>query len=102
MDTKKLAKELKQKLDKYDSFTGLYLFGSRVKGTHKPTSDIDIVGVFTNEDSLEKQLDISGEVLDIELEYDVIIDFKYMTKEELEFNWVFFDEVKKGFYYAAG
>ena len=98
MNIKKIAEELKIKLSQYDDFIGLYLYGSQIKGIYNKDSDIDIVGVFgTNRDY---SLDIHGEALDLELKYDVIIDFHTMTPEELDLNSIYFNEIKKGFYYA--
>ena len=98
MDAKKIARELRDKLRKYEDFIGLYLYGSYAKGTATQDSDIDIVGVFKTR--REQSRDVHGESLDVMLKYDVIIDFQPMTLEELNFNWIYFDEVKKGFYYA--
>lgn len=94
----KIAQELRDKLRKYDDFIGLYLYGSYAKGTAKPDSDIDIVGVFkTNRDD---SADVHGESFEVMLEHDVVIDFQPMTPEELNFNFIYFNEVKKGVYYA--
>jgi len=98
MNIKKIAEELKEKLSKYDDFIGLYLYGSQIKGHFKKDSDIDIVGVFQT--SKDYSLDVHGEALDLELKYDVVIDFHPMTQEELELNYIYFNEIKKGFYYA--
>ncbi|OGI03510.1 MAG: hypothetical protein A2Y25_10985 [Candidatus Melainabacteria bacterium GWF2_37_15] len=98
MNAKKIAQELCDKLRKYDDFMGLYLYGSYAKGTATLDSDIDIVGVFKTR--REQSTEVHGETLDLMIKYDAIIDFQPMTLEELNFNWIYFDEVKKGFYYA--
>lgn len=94
----KIALKLKEKLNKYDDFVGLYLYGSQVTGKAKKDSDIDIVAVF------DKNRDLSDEVLDdayeIELENDIILDFHPMTMEQLNMDWFYFNEIKKGLYYA--
>lgn len=104
MKTKKkniinIAKKLKEKLLKYKKFEGLYLYGSRLKGNYRKNSDIDIVAVF-EDDKVCKGLKIYGEVLDIELEYNVVLDFHAMTEKELNLNSIFYNELKRGLYYA--
>lgn len=101
MNIQELAQKLRDKLKKYDGFKGLYLYGSQVKGTSGKDSDIDIVALFDYEQSYEKELEISGEVIDIELDNDVFIDFHSMTEKELNLNYVYFNEIKKGMFYAA-
>ncbi len=103
MDVKEIAKKICDKLKKYDDFKGLYLYGSRITGNYKDDSDIDIVGVFEKEQDYKKELEISGEVIDIELGFEnyVIIDFHPMTEAELNRNYIYFNEIKKGIFYAA-
>lgn len=103
MDIKEIAQKLRDKLKKYDDFKGLYLYGSRITGNYNEDSDIDIVGVFKKEQDYEKEMEISGEILDIESEFEnyVIIDFHPMTEEELKSNYIYFNEIKKGIFYAA-
>lgn len=43
------------------------------------------------------ELDVCGNVLELELDYDIIIDFHPMTPAELARNRVYFNEIKKGF-----
>jgi predicted nucleotidyltransferase len=93
-----IAKKLKEKLKKYTDFEGLYLYGSQVTGKTNKYSDIDICAVF------KKNKDYSREVLhdayQIELDNDIILDFHPMTLEQLNENWFYFNEIKKGVYYA--
>lgn len=98
MDAKKIAQELRDILRKYDDFIGLYLYGSYAKGTASADSDIDIVAVFKTDRSNETE--VHGEPLAVELQYDVVIDFHPKTPEELNLNWIYFNEIKKGFYYG--
>lgn len=101
MNVNEIAQKLRDKLKRYKDFQGLYLYGSHVKGNARPNSDIDIVAVFEEQPKFEKRMLIFEEVLDVELEDDVIIDCHPMTNEELNLNYIFFNEVKKGLYYEA-
>lgn len=98
MNIKKIARELREKFLKYDDFIGLYLYGSRIKGNYTEDSDIDIAGIFKT--PKDYSLDVHGEALELELKYDLVIDFHPMTPEELELNYIYFNEIKKGLYYA--
>lgn len=101
MDVKEIANKLIEKLNKYKEFKGLYIYGSRVYGNPRPDSDLDVIAVF--EKKLDRNLShkISGEILGIEAENDIFIDIFKMTEEELNLNHLFFDEVKRGLYYAG-
>jgi len=101
MNIKQIAKKLRDKLKKYDDFIGLYVYGSRIAGNYKKDSDLDIIAVFEKEPEYEKSLEISGDVNDIEAESDIFIDFHAMTEDELNLNFIFFNEVKKGLFYAV-
>lgn len=93
-----IAKKLREVLRKYADFEGLYLYGSQVTGRAKKDSDIDIVAVFKkNRDNSDEVL---GDAYEIELENDIILDFHPMTLEQLNENWFYFNEIKKGIYYA--
>lgn len=101
MDIKLIAQQLKDKLSKYDDFIGLYLYGSYINGNSNINSDIDIVAIFSNNPNYDKRKSIFGDSLEYELEHDIIIDIHPMTEEELQLNYIFYEEVKKGLYYAA-
>jgi len=93
-----IAEKLREKLKKYADFEGLYLYGSQVTGKINEYSDIDIVAIFnTNRDHSKEVL---GDAYDVELENDVILDFHPMTMEQLKIDWFYFNEIKKGIYYA--
>lgn len=93
-----LNKNLK---DTFNDFKGAYLYGSQVKGTSSSDSDIDIVAVFDNVDR-NKRMDIWGIVGKIEAELDVFIDLHPMTKEELERNYIYYEQVvNNGIFYEA-
>ena len=101
MNIKEIAQKLRDRLNKYDNFTGLWVYGSRVNGTPRHDSDLDTVAIFKKRLSYQDSLNISGEVLDLELEYNIPISTFKMTEEELNLNYMFYDEVKKGLYYGA-
>lgn len=100
MNVQEIAQKLRDKLKQYDDFQGLYLYGSQVKGTAEPHSDVDIVAIFKQDPNYDKRRSIFGEVLDIELDYDIFIDFHPMTENELNLNYIFFNEIKKGLFYG--
>ncbi len=100
MDIKEIAKNLRDKLKKYDDFKGLYLYGSRITENYKENSDIDIVAVFEKEQDYSKEMEICRFILDLDIEYDAVIDFRPMTEEELKSNFIYFNEIKKGIYFA--
>jgi len=98
----KLIKELNTRIAKdYSDFKGCYLYGSRVKKTHHQDSDVDIVAIFDYIDRA-KDLEIRGIVCELMYIYDVYIDFRTYTLEDLMKNPIYCDEVtKKGRFYDA-
>jgi len=97
-EVKKIAEELRDKLKEYEDFEGLYLYGSQAKETAAPESDIDIAGIFKYNHNYD--LDLNSKIYDLELEYDVLIDFHSVTPDELRKNYIYQNEIKKGIYYA--
>lgn len=98
IEATKIAQELKDKLKEYEDFEGLYLYGSQAKGNFKENSDIDILAVFNTDRTYDKS--VGAKVYDLDLEYDIIIDFHRTTPAELEADYIYSREVKKGIYYA--
>ena len=94
----KIAMKLRDKLSEYNDFIGLYLYGSQISGKATENSDIDIVGIFENDKDLDSS--ISMKILDLDLEFDVVVDFQRMTLSCLNKDPLYFNEVKKGIYYA--
>ena len=94
----KIALNLRDKLREYDDFIGLYLYGSQASGKATKDSDIDIVGVFKSDKQLDNSL--SMKILDLDLEYSVVVDFQRMTPQCLKIDPLYFREIKKGIYYA--
>jgi len=98
----KIIKELNKLIkEQFPDLKGLYLYGSQVKGTAHKNSDIDVLALF-EEVSREKNFEIYGIIGDLEYKYDVYIDFRAYTSDDLERNPIYYDEVvNKGQYYAA-
>lgn len=94
----KIAIKLRDKLREYNDFIGLYLYGSHITGKATKESDIDIVGVFKENKDFDNS--VSMKILDIDLEFNVVVDFQRMTLSCLNKDPLYFNEVKKGVYYA--
>ncbi|MDR1167282.1 MAG: nucleotidyltransferase domain-containing protein [Heliobacteriaceae bacterium] len=99
----KIARELNTALKKtLDGFEGLYVFGSQVRGEATKDSDIDIVVIMNDPDNFDKRDIIWGIVSLLEYNYDIFLDIHPKTREQLEMNYSFHDEVvNKGVFYAA-
>ncbi|OGU34696.1 MAG: hypothetical protein A2068_08630 [Ignavibacteria bacterium GWB2_35_6b] len=104
LDINNIIKNLNTELRKeFDSYNGIFFYGSHVKGTANTDSDYDIIILF------EKGVDenIENKVLDIvyeyELKYEILIDYRIYTLQDItEPVTVFRENVKKeGVYYAA-
>ena len=78
----------------FDDFEGMYLYGSQARGDFNKNkdSDIDIVAVFKEENKEKRRL-IWRIVSRVEYDFDVSIDLHPMTKESLEKNTVFHNQV---------
>jgi len=96
----RLRDELKQSID---DFEGLYVFGSQIRGDAKDDSDLDIVVLFKK--SSFYLPDIFYSILS-KIDYDyydkVFMDVLPYTREELQRNYFFHDEVvNKGIFYGT-
>lgn len=94
----KIAVELHRKLHRHKSFIGLYLYGSCIRDTVTPESDIDIVAIFT--ESKDNDRGPLRDAWDLEIDNDVVIDFHAMSESQLQQDWFFYNEVKKGIFYG--
>ena len=76
----------------FDDFQGIYLAG--LYTDYKPHEDEDLtwVGIFNQEDK-HKREQIWRIIGKAEVDFDVFIDFYPMTKEELENDEEFFEDV---------
>ncbi|MCL2334910.1 MAG: nucleotidyltransferase domain-containing protein [Endomicrobia bacterium] len=94
-----LRKALKNSLE---DFEGLYLYGSHVKGNAKDDSDVDVVVILDRAGDRNVRGIIWDIVSFLDYKYDLVFDLHPMTREELERNPVFYDEVvNKGIFYDA-
>lgn len=85
----------------FNDFRGAYLYGSCAKNTNNIDSDIDIVALFDSVDRQKRSL-IWKIVGRIEAKYSIYIDLHPITKEELERNPIYYNEVvNKGIFYNA-
>ena len=98
----RLARELRNALQKsFKDFEGLYVFGSHARGTAHKDSDVDIVILFktTHKNESDEYYRIISKLM---YDYGVMLDIHLRTREQLEFNYLFHDEVvNKGVFYDA-
>ena len=76
-----LSSELKKN---YVDFVGITFFGSRYRGDFSAESDFDIVIMFSEKPGWQKESDVMGIVLEIELKYDILIDAKVYHEAEIK------------------
>ena len=93
---KQLNKELS---NQFSDFQGIYLYGLFADFKPHDEEDIELVGIFECENK-EKREQIWPIVGKIETEFDVFIDFYPITKDELEKDQDFFEDVViRGIFY---
>jgi predicted nucleotidyltransferase len=98
-----IARKLRDALkETIDGFEGLYVYGSQVRGDATQDSDIDIMVLFTN--AADKKSPAYYRVVS-QIMYDYYgndLDLHRRTREELERNYRYYDEVvNKGVFYAT-
>ncbi len=78
--------ELKELLLKSfpDYIEKVIFFGSRVNGNAQEYSDYDILLILKKSYDWRLENEIYGKCCDINLKYDIIIDIKIISKEELQ------------------
>jgi predicted nucleotidyltransferase len=85
METMTLIRDINTDLKAvFQDYLGLYFFGSRSRKTHYDYSDYDMVFVFKTKPDWRKKDKIREIVYRKEVEYDVVIDGKYYSQEEIE------------------
>ena len=96
---RKLRDEFKEAIN---GFEGLYVFGSQTREDVTTDSDIDIVVLFN--DTADKKTPAYYSIVS-QIMYDYYgnnLDLHRRTREELESNYSFYDEVvNKGVFYSA-
>ena len=75
-----LGNELKQK---YPSYKGIYLYGSRARGNYSADSDYDMVITFDKEIDWRFESGILGIVYNYIVEYEILIDCKVYNNSEI-------------------
>lgn len=102
MDISEVIKELNSRIKaKFPDFRGSYLFGSYARGDYHKDSDVDLVLLFDeiDDDKISYVYNIMGE---LDYENDIVTIGLLYTKEKLEKNYIFHNEVvNKGIYYNA-
>lgn len=87
--------------EKYLGFEGLYLYGSQVRGTANKNSDIDMVLLFNSKLTNREALDLAGIIGDLELTFNVFIDYHPYTLLELKKNPFYYESVvEEGTYFG--
>lgn len=78
----KYKKKLIEIIEKYISDSKIYLFGSRAKGRHRETSDVDISIDAGKELSSNLLYKIKDEIEESNIPYFVdVVDFNYVSDE---------------------
>ncbi len=85
MESKLLAKEIKQHLNKYlnNIVSDVVIFGSRAKGTADKDSDYDVLIVLNMEYTQKTKKIINGLCYDFDLKYDIFLDTQIISISEL-------------------
>lgn len=96
---KKLNEVIK---DSFSDFIGIYLYGSYANNSATENSDIDLVAIFTESLSRDNKLKLWSIVGKLENNYNVFFDLHPLSKEELERNPIYYNQVvNKGIFYGV-
>ncbi len=86
----------------FNGYKGLYLYGSRAKGTSKEDSDYDIIILLERKMTPQEKSDVYGEMSRLMYELHIFMDTQFLTQEELEYDIFFYREVVNyGKFYKA-
>ena len=96
----KINQELKER---YEEFLGMYFFGSRMRQNFSEDSDFDILLIFDREIDYPFKREVRDILYDYMLQYDVVIDAKIFSLDEVKYpEMPFVQEVKQnGLYYGV-
>ena len=68
-----------------DRIEAVYLYGSRARGEARPDSDIDVLVVIRGDFDYKNMLDQTiDNIVDLSLEYDVVISRVFVSKDRFE------------------
>lgn len=86
MESKLLAKEIKQHLNKHlnNIISDVIIFGSRLKGTADKDSDYDVLIILDTDYTQKTKKIINGLCYDFDLKYDIFLDTQIISISELE------------------
>jgi predicted nucleotidyltransferase len=93
----------KQLKTRYRDFKGTYFFGSRLGGVINPDSDFDLLLVFDRDINYPFKREIRDIIYEFMLRYDIVIDTKIFSENDMKHpNMPFTEGVKKnGYFHAA-
>lgn len=88
---------------RFQDYMGVYFFGSRSRGDYAEYSDYDMVFAFRTEPDWRKKNQVREFIYLKEVEYDLVIDGKYYSQEDVKHcKTPFLESVfKKGKFYAV-
>ncbi|MBM3436006.1 MAG: nucleotidyltransferase domain-containing protein [Bacteroidetes bacterium] len=100
-----IVKELKSLLigNLGDEVAEVVLFGSQLKGSAQPDSDVDVLIVLKSDSGWKNRRKINDLCYEIDLKYDVFLDTQIITVNELQSGLrgkhpVFVNALKEGYH----
>lgn len=105
MDSRLIVKELKRILTKNlgDDVAEVVLFGSQLKGTTQPDSDIDVLVVLKSDSGWKNRRKINDLCYKLDLKYEVFLDTQIISIQELNTGLrgkhpIFVNALKEGYH----
>jgi len=85
----------------YSDYNGVYLYGSYVNNQQNDNSDIDLVALFEKALNIEDRMKLWNIIGRLEAEFDITLDLHPMSRQELEQNPIYYNQVvNKGIFYG--
>ena len=85
MNRKEIVEKAKQAIRSVEPDAEIILFGSEARGDARPDSDIDLLVLLSGDKkSVDRELEISGQTMLLEIETGVIISSKIYLKNDWE------------------